>query len=367
MPIDNDYTLGRGEVWFDRFLPNTKTKTGERYFGNSPDVTLSQSEEKLEHFSSDAGVKEKDASVTLSQDTTGKITVDNISKENMALWWLGDAAAITVGSAIGVTEVHLAKRGTAIQLGTSDDVPQGTGDVDNVVVSSATGGTPASGSLNFTGQPSADDTVTLNGSVITFKASGAVGAQVNIGGSPTLTAQALKTYINAHSALGVTAAGDATILTLTAIAQGTTGNAYTLAKSGTYPAVSAGTLTGGLASGTIDAAGNYELDLGTGRILILDNAADIADGDSLSFVYDQDAMVLQTVISKGDTIYGALRFISKNPIGTKRDAFFPYVKIAPDGDFSLKGDDWQVLNFSLEILKLNSTIQRVYWTDRAAS
>jgi len=112
--------------------------------------------------------------------------------------------------------------------------------------SDAAGATFATGSLTFGGQPTAADTVTINAVVITFVASGAVGAQVNIGGSATLTAQALKTYINANVAtLGVNAAGAATILSLTAEAAGLAGNAITLAKSGTYPSVSAATMTGG--------------------------------------------------------------------------------------------------------------------------
>lgn len=117
-----------------------------------------------------------------------------------------------------------------------------------------TGDTYAHGVLTFGGQPSADDTVTINGNAITFKASGATGAQVNIGGSATLTATALLTYINANTeTLTVNAQQSGTRLTIEANTAGAAGNAITLAKSGTYPSVSAATLTGGYDNTTVTA------------------------------------------------------------------------------------------------------------------
>lgn len=69
------------------------------------------------------------------------------------------------------------------------------------------------GTFVFSGQPSAADTVTINGNVITFVAAGAAGAQVNIGADATATAQALKTYVNANTVtLGATAEGAAATL-----------------------------------------------------------------------------------------------------------------------------------------------------------
>ncbi|CAB4162548.1 hypothetical protein UFOVP786_69 [uncultured Caudovirales phage] len=109
-----------------------------------------------------------------------------------------------------------------------------------------TGDTYANGTLTFGGQPTANDTVTLNGTAITFKASGATGAQVNIGATATLTATNLLTYITTNTvALGINAAQAGTVLTVEANAAGAVGNAITLAKSGTYPSLSDAHLTGG--------------------------------------------------------------------------------------------------------------------------
>ena len=111
---------------------------------------------------------------------------------------------------------------------------------------SQTGDVFATGVLTFGGQPTANDTVTIAGNAITFKASGATGAEVNIGGTATLTATALHTYINTNSvALGVTSQQEGIRLTLQANTAGAAGNAVTLAKSATYPSLSAATLTGG--------------------------------------------------------------------------------------------------------------------------
>lgn len=105
----------------------------------------------------------------------------------------------------------------------------------------------AQASITFSGVGTADDTVTINGDVITLKAAAAAGAaEVTIGGTATATAQALKAYINDHSdTLGVTASGDAAVLTLTANEPGAAGNGITLAEASTAATVSAATLTGG--------------------------------------------------------------------------------------------------------------------------
>lgn len=50
-------------------------------------------------------------------------------------------------------------------------------------------------------------------------------------------------------------------------------------------------------------------------------------------------------------IEGSLRFISFNPKGDKIDYFMPKVSITPNGDFAMKGDDWQILPFTIEVKK----------------
>lgn len=104
----------------------------------------------------------------------------------------------------------------------------------------------AVGTVTFAANPAAADTITIGGHVITFRASGAVGAEVNIGATTALTAAALKAYLDANAeATGVTASIASNVLTLIALNPGAAGNSITLAKSGTNPTISGATLAGG--------------------------------------------------------------------------------------------------------------------------
>lgn len=250
----NNYVVGKGKLYFNRFADGTRNGTGERYLGNSPAFGFSQSEETLDHFNADEGLKVKDESVTLSQDTSAKMTLDSISDDNVGLWWLGDVANLTVvGAATVITEVFTGTiRGTYLQLGISDTVPEGSGGITSV------------------------DSVEVGASTIT---------------SPN----------------------------------------------------------------------NWEADLSTGRVHILIDAVGIPSGSAVTVKYKQGAYTSSRVIAKGRSVYGAMRFIATNPVGKKRNAFMPYVKLAPDGDYALKGDDWQSFDFAIDVLKLGSTRERIYW------
>lgn len=112
-------------------------------------------------------------------------------------------------------------------------------------------------------------------------------------------------------------------------------------------------------------AGNYEVDEVNGRIYILPGAPGIPAGTDIQITYDAAAGTRQQIISKSTSIYVALHYISDNPRGTNRDVMMPLVKLAPDGDFSLKGDDWQQMSFSMEILKKGS-LEAIYIDGRSA-
>lgn len=119
----------------------------------------------------------------------------------------------------------------------------------------------ATGALNFTAQPAVNATITVAGTLFTFVASGAVGNQVNIGGSLAATMTALATVLNASVVPAVAAAtytATATAITIAFDALGHTGNAFTLAAS-TTPASNAtptaATLTGGANDHTFQSGG----------------------------------------------------------------------------------------------------------------
>lgn len=117
---------------------------------------------------------------------------------------------------------------------------------------------------------------------------------------------------------------------------------------------------------TVAASGNYQHSTETGLLYIEPDSPDIDDDMILEVTYATAAGTRAQVISGSTAIYGQLKLISTNPRGTQRDIYLPYVKLAPDGDFALKGDDWQKLPFSYEILK-RGNLEAVYVDGRAVA
>lgn len=253
--VNRNYTLGRGRLNFGQYKPGTQIPRGERYMGNSPEISYSSASETLDHYSSDGGVRVKDGSVILQQDYTGSFSLDDINMANLALFFLGNAQTLTVVESTVTGEAHTdVEVGFTYQLGTSAANPSGVRMVDTV----------------------------------------------------------------------------------------------TVAKDGGGEALVAGT--------------DYVVDLTLGRITILEGGG-ITNGDDLTVGYTVGASTRDQVISKGQTIEGSLRYIANNPAGANIDYFMPYVKISPNGDFTLKGDDWQTVPFTIEILK-KGDLEAIYMDGR---
>ena len=123
-----------------------------------------------------------------------------------------------------------------------------------VITSGTTGeGVKATGTVTFDSNPTAADTLTLNGVVITFVASGATGSQVNIGASKEATAANLQVFLNATVNASLTVANYSTALNVLSIEYktvGVAGNAYSLAESSAIT-LSGAVLAGGAAASTL--------------------------------------------------------------------------------------------------------------------
>lgn len=266
--FSNNYVVGRGTVYFDQFKKGSNTKTGELYFGNTPEFTISTDSETLDHYSSDNGLRVMDASVLLEASVSGTFTCDNINAENLALWFLGDVVTSIQTKQTDVIETFPSvTRGRYYQLGTTDTNPTGVLNVDKVVVVSAS-----------------PDVAISTGS----------GSITDIPGVKVVPAT------------------------------------------------------------------DYEIDLEKGRIYVEMDAKELAGNVQMGVQYDVGATKRTLVIGKSNMVYGALRMISDNPVGENKNYFFPKVTLAPDGDYALKGDDWQVMSFSYKAMQLNSRTQRVY-------
>lgn len=127
-----------------------------------------------------------------------------------------------------------------------------------LVVGQMLGATKATGKITFTGNPTAADTVTFNGTSTSFVASGATGTQTNIGGTLALTLAAWAAMLNASADTQLAkfkyyVVGNA--LVVVAVTGGTAGNALTLAKSCSVATLSAATLAGGAAATATATAG----------------------------------------------------------------------------------------------------------------
>jgi hypothetical protein len=104
----------------------------------------------------------------------------------------------------------------------------------------------------------------------------------------------------------------------------------------------------------------YTFDSNLGRLFINSDAATVISGTAYKLTYDVAASTREQILSKNDSIYGAIRFVADNGAGKNRDFFLPMVKLASDGDYNLKGDDWQTMGFNMEILKLNDATEALY-------
>ena len=111
----------------------------------------------------------------------------------------------------------------------------------------------STGYVGFAGMPSANDTVTFNGTVVTFVTSGATGNQVNlVAGNVPGTIAALLAFLNGSADTQLVKftyySDGVSKLYVEAAASGAGGDSLTLAKNGTNLSVSAATLSGGTAT-----------------------------------------------------------------------------------------------------------------------
>lgn len=260
-----NYTLGRGELHFARFLPGTQTPEGERYIGNSPEFGATIETENLDHYNSDRGIREKDESIPLQTNRSASFTTDNISPENIAYFFFGDTSAFATAAATVAEEEYLVAGGLTYQIGMTPQNPSGARKLE--VHTAAVGGDPA---INV---------------IVT----------------------------------------DGAAVTPVTFVEGT----------------------------------DYTVDMDRARLYIVPGGAIAAAAAllpakvvSIEVSYKVAASSRTRVLSGSKPVEGALRYISYNPVGENFDWYMPYVKLSPNGDYQLKGDEWQQIPFSVEILKL---------------
>lgn len=109
---------------------------------------------------------------------------------------------------------------------------------------------------------------------------------------------------------------------------------------------------------------NFIFDATLGRFYVQDDAPDISDGESVTATYNIEASSRTIYIGQGDQVRGSLRYIADNTTGPNVDYYWPKVEISPDGDYEFKGDSWNEMSFSGEVLKKDDTTAKEYGDGR---
>lgn len=123
--------LGRGRLFFDRFIDGSFVGEGERYIGNTTAFSINRSFDQVSRVRSIEGQLFTDENLIVREKHAGTFTTDNIDIENVAAWF-GNVPDYEGQLAIGTTsESFVIKRGRHYQLGKSYNVT-GVRHVDNV-------------------------------------------------------------------------------------------------------------------------------------------------------------------------------------------------------------------------------------------
>ncbi len=132
MGSSNSIVVGRGDLYFDRFDPATNLRQGELYLGEVKDFTISQDAQVIRRYTSVGGQKVEVEGAITSEIHKGEFETDNLSIENLALWF-GTESQVESVEAVGViSESFIAKVGRYYQLGMTR-IPIGLRYVENVV------------------------------------------------------------------------------------------------------------------------------------------------------------------------------------------------------------------------------------------
>lgn len=241
--------VGRGEIYFEQFLPGTTTGQGELYIGNTPSADLTREITYRDIYNVRNGVRVLDMRVPTEETNNGRFTTDNISKEIIALFYSGGTEPISQPGAEAVEETIQVWRGRWFQIGRSAARPFGAAHLDFV-------------------------SATLDGDPVP--------------------------------------------------------------------------------------AADYTFERETGRIYINPNATLIENGDSIVVHYSARSALVLVTEPGYVALTGALRYVSRNPVGDKLNYFWPDVTLFPQGGKVLKGDTWQEIGFEFYANSRDPNVAQVY-------
>lgn len=188
------------------------------------------------------------------------IVVDGVTKTLSSLDFSSvtnlNGVATVINSSL--TGAEIAWNGSQFVV-TSDSTGDGAKAVGTITLTgNPSYGARATNTIELTGQPDPADTVTIQGTAITFVSGTPGAAEVEIGADADETADNLLAFLQASALANIalmTYSKIANTITATARVYGTAGNAYTLAKSGANITIGGGTFSGGVAPDTLTVNG----------------------------------------------------------------------------------------------------------------
>ncbi len=112
--------IGRGELYLNRFVGTSFVGDGEVYFGNTPGFSISRESDEIDRVKSVYGRKESAGKVVVQEVFSGSVTTDNMSVENLQLFFGADASGDgQYASSTDLEESFSIRRGRFYQLGQS--------------------------------------------------------------------------------------------------------------------------------------------------------------------------------------------------------------------------------------------------------
>lgn len=100
---------------------------------------------------------------------------------------------------------------------------------------------------------------------------------------------------------------------------------------------------------------DYDVEPELGRVQILNSAIRIYDGAVFTVNYYKRPDKVTNIQSYAAEVYGAMRYISRNPYGPQTDYWFPQVRIAPQGAMEMKEDGFQQMRFDVTAIRAAPT------------
>lgn len=110
VPSTQEYLIGRGIMqWAE--LDAAGLPKSFRDIGNVPELTITSAVETYEHYSSRAGLKQRDLRIVLQQDLTMGFIVEHINFNNLAAFVSGEAKTYTNPAIAGFTDKRIVNDG----------------------------------------------------------------------------------------------------------------------------------------------------------------------------------------------------------------------------------------------------------------